>query len=407
MSADRVTTQAFDSPGFFAAAFGGDENYNIFESSFGGGNTPNERPGGNTMEQGVSNVKPEMIDPALEEDPFSSISQLQSGRLPTPTASPLSTTVAGSMGWNPVAAKADAQLTNGTDPWSYDQQAGPHAQNLLVNTDGVQARSGSLSQYGQITPPDSATNGHDTNQNRYQPALRKKHHSTGDHTVDQATKDPPKKRGRRPKNQSSGSNDLQVGSSGNKASAKHKKTVSEVKLDQDELDFSMPEDYELGHGNDEKRQKFLARNRVAASKCRDRKKHREEKLKTDVQELQNERNLLSMMVGDLKEQALYLKGELLKHSTCDCHRIRQYLNQEASNITTHSPHCVHDSDAGMSQHEALVRALNHAQGRDGSNSTTPSTTAGDGRRGSHQRTMSHVDDAMMTDIHTEMNASDQ
>ena len=83
---------------------------------------------------------------------------------------------------------------------------------------------------------------------------------------------------------------------------------------------------------DQKRNKFLERNRVAASKCRQKKKEWTSNLESRARTLQNERNQLSLMASSLKEEVLWLKGELLKHSTCDCERIRHYLNREANHL---------------------------------------------------------------------------
>lgn len=86
-----------------------------------------------------------------------------------------------------------------------------------------------------------------------------------------------------------------------------------------------------------KRSKFLERNRVAASKCRQKKKEWTSKLESKARALALERDQLSSMVASLKDQVLWLKGELLKHTSCDCDRIRQYLNREANNLAPPPP----------------------------------------------------------------------
>lgn len=78
-----------------------------------------------------------------------------------------------------------------------------------------------------------------------------------------------------------------------------------------------------------KRKRFLERNRVAASKCRQKKKAWMQDLETEAREAQNMSKQLKLCVGMFKEEILQLKNELLKHNTCDCTPIRQYLSNEA------------------------------------------------------------------------------
>ena len=87
---------------------------------------------------------------------------------------------------------------------------------------------------------------------------------------------------------------------------------------------------------DVKRSKFLERNRVAASKCRQKKKEWTANLEARARDLQNCRNQLGVVVDSLKEEVLFLKGELLQHTNCGCTRIREYLSQEVNSMT--SPH---------------------------------------------------------------------
>ncbi|KAI9792660.1 MAG: hypothetical protein M1835_007721 [Candelina submexicana] len=84
--------------------------------------------------------------------------------------------------------------------------------------------------------------------------------------------------------------------------------------------------------DDVKRSKFLERNRVAASKCRQKKKEWTSNLEAKARDLQNSKTQLAIMVSSLKEEMLFLKGELLKHSNCNCTRIRDYLDHEVTNL---------------------------------------------------------------------------
>ncbi|MCJ1474852.1 hypothetical protein MMC13_003512 [Lambiella insularis] len=93
---------------------------------------------------------------------------------------------------------------------------------------------------------------------------------------------------------------------------------------------------ELQSPEDEKRSKFLERNRVAASKCRQKKKEWTSNLEARARELQNSKNRLAIMVTSLKDEVLWLKGEMLKHTECGCAQIRDYLAQQADSITNPS-----------------------------------------------------------------------
>lgn len=79
---------------------------------------------------------------------------------------------------------------------------------------------------------------------------------------------------------------------------------------------------------DDKRNKFLERNRVAASKCRQKKKEWTNGLEARARDLQAEKNDLMLMTKSLNDEVLYLKGELLKHANCGCAHIGNYLARE-------------------------------------------------------------------------------
>ena len=92
------------------------------------------------------------------------------------------------------------------------------------------------------------------------------------------------------------------------------------------------------NSEDDKRSKFLERNRVAASKCRQKKKEWTSSLETRARELQHSKNQMAMMVSSLKEEVMFLKGEMLKHTSCGCERIRDYLNREVNSIAHNAMH---------------------------------------------------------------------
>jgi len=81
-----------------------------------------------------------------------------------------------------------------------------------------------------------------------------------------------------------------------------------------------------------KRQKFLERNRIAASKCRRKKKQWTQDLEDTAREVQNASKILNDQVSALRNEVLHLKDELLKHNGCSCERIKQYLMNEATRV---------------------------------------------------------------------------
>ncbi len=80
---------------------------------------------------------------------------------------------------------------------------------------------------------------------------------------------------------------------------------------------------------EEKRGQFLERNRVAASKCRQKKKEWTSGLEQRARELQASKTSLALLVSSLREELLYLKGEALRHVTCDCNSVRESLARHA------------------------------------------------------------------------------
>lgn len=83
-----------------------------------------------------------------------------------------------------------------------------------------------------------------------------------------------------------------------------------------------------------KRRRFLERNRVAASKCRQKKKAWMADLESEAREAQAKSKQLKHCVSMFREEILQLKTELLKHNTCECTPIRQYLTNEATKLGT-------------------------------------------------------------------------
>lgn len=81
---------------------------------------------------------------------------------------------------------------------------------------------------------------------------------------------------------------------------------------------------------DNKRKKFLERNRLAASKCRQKKKEWANNLEEQARYQAQENKLLRASVAQLRDECLYLKNFLLStHSGCSCVGVKNYLMKEA------------------------------------------------------------------------------
>ena len=187
------------------------------------------------------------------------------------------------------------------NPWAYPYPPQNPA-NIFTNIDPANTRA----HYGQVTPPDDETDSKSLldfpisgqNQRRLQP---------------QEANSPAKKRKR------NGSTNNEQAPQTTKRSRKYATRGSSTTEANDK-----PED--------EKRSKFLERNRVAASKCRQKKKEWTQNLENRARELQKNNNLLRMEVESLRQETLFLKGEMLKHSSCDCEQIQIFMKSESNNF---------------------------------------------------------------------------
>ncbi|CAL5870782.1 uncharacterized protein PFLUO_LOCUS5022 [Penicillium psychrofluorescens] len=94
------------------------------------------------------------------------------------------------------------------------------------------------------------------------------------------------------------------------------------------------------HQEHAKRAKFLERNRLAASKCRQKKKEHTQLLEVRFKEQSNKNAHLHKEIHDLKSQALNLKNELLKHAQCNDEAIKLHLSHMVTKITENNadPH---------------------------------------------------------------------
>ncbi|CAG7561943.1 unnamed protein product [Fusarium equiseti] len=76
-------------------------------------------------------------------------------------------------------------------------------------------------------------------------------------------------------------------------------------------------------------ERVLERNRVAAARCRERKRDEQETLETELDEAETRHRELSAYYRVLKDEAFMLKSEILQHSGCGCEMIQRYIKDAA------------------------------------------------------------------------------
>ena len=82
-----------------------------------------------------------------------------------------------------------------------------------------------------------------------------------------------------------------------------------------------------------KRERFLERNRIAASKCRQKKKEHTQQLQSKYARLAEKKEDLLAEISHLRGEILHLKNEVLKHAQCGDEPIRLHLAQMVKKIT--------------------------------------------------------------------------
>lgn len=90
--------------------------------------------------------------------------------------------------------------------------------------------------------------------------------------------------------------------------------------------------------DDEKLAKFRERNRLAASKCREKKKAWTGNLETRVRELQAGKESLALLAASMKEELNYLQEQLIRHGDCGFEPITRYLQKAAERSFTPTPY---------------------------------------------------------------------
>ncbi|KAK7414804.1 hypothetical protein QQX98_006406 [Neonectria punicea] len=111
----------------------------------------------------------------------------------------------------------------------------------------------------------------------------------------------PKKRGRKPKGQ--------------------QKEPPMVQLKEESDDEEIP--------RDPRRRRILERNRIAATKCRLRKRDEASALASREQAMEDHNRYLSTCFDSLTAEIYHLKTQLLQHTDCGCVLIQKYIANEA------------------------------------------------------------------------------
>ncbi|KAI9890411.1 MAG: hypothetical protein M1814_004197 [Vezdaea aestivalis] len=340
---ENQQTDVLPTPGFFSAAINADEDHNPFDQSF---NDSNECPEPTSTVNATSNAGDEFLQ-SLADGTFSPLfaftpnpSTPKSGTTNKSKAmtnsmlSKLNADLAPNQAWNPTFQERALHCDQLKQEPSPPQSARPSSGSMEDSFPGSISRAGQpmtilesisaevRSALGQITPPSEASMSPRDPQPQTEPSKRRKSRVASQSATEPA---PAPKRQR-------------------KLSVPVKTQVSEE-----------PE-YPEG---DVKRNRFLERNRVAASKCRQKKKEWTSNLEGRARELQQEKTQLTLMVSSLKDEMLFLKGELLKHSGCDCHKIRQYLNNEAAHFAANPTQNFKFTEAASPVDPAFSRHSRH------------------------------------------------
>ncbi|KAI0125965.1 hypothetical protein BJ170DRAFT_455655 [Xylariales sp. AK1849] len=100
-----------------------------------------------------------------------------------------------------------------------------------------------------------------------------------------------------------------------------------------ELQISNMADMTTGQPHGMQQDRNREKNRLAASKCREKSKKFVDELRERERDLTNQRAKLTACAAALKDEVLMLKHEIFRHGNCKCDFIQNYLNNAAKQIT--------------------------------------------------------------------------
>ncbi|KUI71062.1 Cyclic AMP-dependent transcription factor ATF-7 [Cytospora mali] len=134
-----------------------------------------------------------------------------------------------------------------------------------------------------------------------------------------------------------------------KRRSRHTKSTRSIKEEEEEED----------DGTTDKRQKFLEKNRIAASKCREKKKKWVHDLEHNKSELERQNFELRLEHRNLVNELSQTKNMLMNHSACKDPNIDRWLDNEARRI-------VQTAGANVFSANPLAYAPTNARGRNDS-----------------------------------------
>jgi len=309
-------SEMFKTPGFFTAAIAADDN--VFDRAF---KTQNDGSHLHPLDMESIHQQQRMRDAENDSNNFSphtanerSFTPLFSHSKPPQYPNPLRRSQVPSPPTSAIQSPHD---------WPYsqfDREFDRHqSRRSNLHTIATQNHAGNPRvHYGQVTPPDDHLqsafdyDGMSSEFMEQQPA-RAQQQLPGSNIA-----------GKRKRSSNASASDASP-----KPTKRSRRSTARSKIQaSNQLDVQNPEN--------EKRSKFLERNRVAASKCRQKKKEWTNNLEARARDLQNSKNQLALIVGSLKNEVMFLKGQMLRHDGCGCSQIREYLTHEADNITSAS-----------------------------------------------------------------------
>jgi hypothetical protein len=309
-------TESMSTPGFFTSALGIYDSSNPFETEFREAEDRKKQSYYNEVNNNDSYFPSFGFSPRTSPVPDQPKVQVRQPVLQHPDLDGMDLGTPGR--WNP------SKQMFALDPQNFQQQAPPKSAQAPFkdwNLDPHLRHPSSLDkimaqdinaktkiQHGQVTPPSDRSPDSETALHDEEPQETAKNSSKS-------------KAGGRRKRSVQVSQPTETTSSRRRKSSTTTKSVTSDAQDEGEEEM------------DEKRSKFLQRNRVAASKCRQKKKEWTNNLEQRARELQANKAQLAMLVGSLQEEMLFLKGEVLRHNNCDCKSMRDYLKQQVQSIS--------------------------------------------------------------------------
>ena len=255
-------------------------------------------------------TQPARLGYTPNDQSFFDFDRVSSGNSPYPSQNPFGTPGGGLPGWGSDSNFRPLSPPDSASPFSKEWNFGfqnmpnPSASNMFTNNE---TNSNTKAQYGQVTPPDEEHDGASTLDEQFQ-EQQEESNSTA----------PTRKRKR--------ANGYNAKSNQTPSKRSRKNNSRRSGAATNNTDSSKPEDT--------RRTKFLERNRVAASKCRHKKKEWTQNLEDRSRELQKTNQNMRVLIDSLRQEALWLKGEMLRHGECDSTNIKDYLKASAHEMSS-------------------------------------------------------------------------